>query len=77
MCIFYLSQLPQLLVPLSGLNLVRGEMHVTCGLEQADELDEVRAALAAAGLGIVTVNASESAGYVLHRLAADLHIVQD
>ena len=60
------------LAGLVALNPARGEAHMTTGNETA--ADSVRITLAEAGLGVVTLNASQAVGYVLHERAADLHV---
>jgi hypothetical protein len=75
MCVLPALPPPPLLAALAAaLRPCRGEAHITacCEANQADAVAAARAALCAAGLHAVTVNATESAGYALHTRAADL-----
>ncbi|CAM6089738.1 unnamed protein product [Calypogeia fissa] len=56
---------------LAVLHPVRGEAYVTSGDETTAKV--VRDALTGSGLGVVTVNARECVGYVLHERAAELN----
>lgn len=57
---------------LAALRPARGEAHVTgTGVEAA--VEAARAAMSQAGLGMVTVNASDCVGYVLHERAPEVH----
>lgn len=63
---------PALLSGLTALHPLRGEAFLTTTDQEA--VEAARAALAEAGLGeVVTVNATEAVGYVLHEKAAELH----
>lgn len=68
MCV--LPSLPSLpiLTGLAALQLARGEVH----MDNEDSVQCVRDALDSAGMGFVTVNASEKVGYALHEQAADI-----
>eukprot|EP00455_Lapot_gusevi_P040657 TRINITY_DN4619_c0_g1_i1.p1 TRINITY_DN4619_c0_g1~~TRINITY_DN4619_c0_g1_i1.p1 ORF type:complete len:340 (-),score=64.18 TRINITY_DN4619_c0_g1_i1:123-1142(-) len=66
MCV--LPTLPPALPELSALPIVRGEAFVQCD----EAVGTVRAALEAAGLGVVSVNATQAVGHVLHPRAAEL-----
>lgn len=58
------------LAPLSALTLLRGEAHVSPSSDE--KCAALQQALAEAGLGVVTVNASPCVGYALHAMASDV-----
>jgi hypothetical protein len=70
MCVLPALPPPADLAGLAALRPVRGEAHMP-GADGA-QLDDARTALAEAGLGLLAVNATDSAGYALHPRAAEL-----
>jgi hypothetical protein len=73
MCIIPCVPPAATLAGLLALEPIRGEAFVTSGGEAAAEA--WRSALVEAGLGLVSVNATEAVGHVLHDKAAELHAV--
>jgi hypothetical protein len=70
MCVLPALPPPADLAGLTALRPVRGEVHMP-GADGA-QLAAARTALAEAGLALLAVNATDSAGYVLHPRAAEL-----